>query len=79
MDATIIVAIIGGLATAIPTMIANLLSNKNNKDLILYRVNELEKKVEKHNNVVERTAIIEKDIKAIWRNVDKINEEVNKK
>lgn len=72
MDSTIIVAIIGGLATAIPTLITSILSNKNNKDLIMFRINELEKKVDKHNNVVERMALAEKDLKAVWRNIDEI-------
>lgn len=72
METTIIVAIIGGLATAIPTLITSILSNKNNKDLIMFRINELEKKVDKHNNVVERMALAEKDLKAVWRNIDEI-------
>lgn len=42
----------------------------NNSRLIAYKVDELAKKVEKHNNVVERTAILERDMKTIWDKYD---------
>ena len=78
MDNTIMVAIIGGLATAIPTLITSILTNRNNKDLIMFRISELEKKVDKHNNVIERMALAEKDIKAVWRNIDELKKDVKK-
>lgn len=59
----IIIACIGGVCTAIPTVIATISSNKRSTALITYRVDQLEKKVEKHNNVVERTFRLEEDIK----------------
>ena len=59
----IIIAIIGGICTAIPTVMATISSNKRSTALITYRVDQLEKKVEKHNNVVERTFRLEEDIK----------------
>ena len=69
---TIIVAIISGLSVAIPSIITSLVTSKNNKDMILYRITQLENKVEKHNTIVERMALAEKDLKAIWRNIDEI-------
>lgn len=51
----IITAIIGGCCTAIPTIIATLSSNKKSTALTVYRIEQLEKKVEKHNSVMERT------------------------
>ena len=68
----VIIALISGLCVAIPTLVTSVLSNKSNKDLIMYRLEELSKKVEKHNNVVERMAIAEKDLKAVWRNIDEL-------
>lgn len=59
MDSTIIVAIISGLCVAIPSVIATVSSNKRNNDLIKYRIDELAKKVEKHNSVIERTFKLE--------------------
>lgn len=66
----IIVAIISGLCVAIPSIIATISSNKKSNDLILYRIDELDKKVHEHNNLIDRmykienrVALIEDDIK----------------
>ena len=56
------VAIISGLCVAIPSIITTLSSNKKNNDLVLYRIDELDKRVSKHNNVVERMYEAEKKI-----------------
>lgn len=50
----IIVAIISGLCVAIPSIIATISANKKNNDLVLYRIEELDKKVHEHNNLIER-------------------------
>jgi hypothetical protein len=70
MNTTIIVAIISGLCVAIPSIIATISSNKKNNDIVLYRINELDKKVHEHNNLIDRmykienrVALIEDDIK----------------
>ena len=68
----IITAIIGGLCVAVPNIIATLTSNKRSTALITYRVNELEKKVEKHNSVVERTFRLEEDIKNIQEDIKEL-------
>lgn len=54
MSETIITAIISGFCVAIPSVFSLVLSNKRNNDLVIYRINELEKKVNKHNNLIER-------------------------
>lgn len=68
----IITAIIGGVCVAVPSIIATISSNKKNAALITYRVDQLEKKVEKHNNVMERTFRIEEDIKHIKEDIKEI-------
>ena len=65
----IITAIIGGVCVAVPNIIATLTSNKRSTALITYRVNELEKKVEKHNSVVERTFRLEEDVKNMQEDI----------
>lgn len=64
------VAIIGGISVAIPSLIATIINNKSSKDLIIYRIDELDKKVHEHNNLVDRTykleqktALLENDMK----------------
>lgn len=68
----VIVAIISGLCVAIPSVIATISSNKRNNDLVIYRINELEKKVSKHNNVVERMYEAEKRITLLENEVGEI-------
>lgn len=52
----IIVAIITGIAT----VAAVIVTNKKSNALIAYRLEQLEKKVDKHNTVIERTYALEK-------------------
>lgn len=40
--------------------------------LIKYRLEQLEKKVEKHNSVVERTFILEEDIKYMKQDIEEL-------
>ena len=61
----IVVAIISGLCVAIPSIIATVSANKRNNDLVLYRINELEQKVSKHNNLIDRMYKAEESIKII--------------
>ena len=41
---------------------------------LLWRVAVLEKKMDKHNNAVERLAVVEQDVKSIKRRVGEIEE-----
>lgn len=61
MDSTIIIALISFGGTLLGTFGGILASNK----LTIYRIEQLEKKVEKHNNVTERVYILEKE-KAVF-------------
>lgn len=45
--------------------------------LAIYRIEQLEKKVEKHNNVMERTIIVERDVKTICNRIDTLCEDVS--
>ena len=58
----ITIAIISGLCVAIPSIIATLSSNKRSNDLVLYRINELDKKVHEHNSLIDRMYKVEKDV-----------------
>lgn len=66
------IAIISGLCVAIPSIIATISTNKKNNDLVIYRINELDQKVQKYNNLKDRMfeaekkiALIENDVKDI--------------
>ena len=70
MDNTVIVALVSGLCVSIPSVIATISSNNKAQALIDYRINQLDKKVEKHNDVIKRTYQLEEDVKLIKQKVD---------
>lgn len=55
----IIIAVISGLCVAIPSIIATILSNKRNHDLVVFRIDLLDKKVHEHNNLIDRMYRVE--------------------
>lgn len=59
MNSTIIVSIISGLCVAVPSIIATISSNKKNYDLVIFRINELDKRVSEHNNLIDRMYKVE--------------------
>lgn len=61
MTESIIVALITGGITLIGTALSNWLNHSKT----IYRLDQLEKKVEKHNNLVERMYIAEGEIKVL--------------
>lgn len=60
-----ITAVISGLSVAVPSVIATVLSNRKSNALMVYRIDQLEEKVNKHNNLIERMYEVEKDIAVI--------------
>ena len=69
----IVVAVISGLCVAIPSIITTISSNKRNNDLVIYRINELDKKVHEHNNLIERMYCIEGDVKLLKEKIAETN------
>ena len=56
---TIIAASITGLITLAVCMVNNHFQNNSTRNLIEYRLKKLEDKVDKHNNVIDRTYKLE--------------------
>ena len=71
-EAIVIALITGGLA-----ILSNIVVTWANNSKTLYRIEILEKKVEAHNNLVERMTIDEQNTKAQWRQIDEIKERLN--
>lgn len=59
MTESIIIALISGLFVAIPSIIATITSNRKNYNLMTYRIDKLEEKVTKHNNLIDRMYKVE--------------------
>lgn len=76
MDNTVLVALISGLCVGVPSVLATMMSNNKSNALMNYRIDELTKQVEKHNSVVERMALQERETKALWKNIDQIKKEI---
>lgn len=70
MNDTIIVAIISFAGTCLGSFAGI--------NLIKYRLDQLEKKVEKHNSVMERTFILEEDVKYIKEDINMLKGSVVK-
>lgn len=64
---TIIVAVVSGLCTAIPSIIAVISSNKKNQAVTDYKIEELTREVRVHNNFAQRVPILEEKV----RNLEK--------
>lgn len=52
-------AIICGLISAASAIIVSVITAVYNNKLIMYRLEQLEKKMDKHNSVIERVTILE--------------------
>lgn len=68
-----IIDVISSLSGFIGAFGGILISTKLNN----YRIEQLEKKVEKHNSVVERTYVIEEQIKVANHRIDDLEKEVH--
>lgn len=68
--------IIVGLLSLSGTLCGTFAGILTSTKLTNYRIEQLEKKVEKHNSVVERTALLERDIKTVWHNIDEMKEDI---
>lgn len=73
MSETIIVALLGFLGTLCGAYMAN----KKSTALIAYRLEELEKKVNKHNQVIERTYELEKHSEVLDEQMKVANHRIN--
>ena len=74
MSETMIQTLITTVVTLIGTFGGILTAQK----LSNYRIQELEKKVDKHNNVIEKTYGLEKDIQDMRKELDKVDAEHQK-
>lgn len=71
MAPEIIVAILSLVGTALGSILGVLTANR----LTTYRIEQLEKKVDKHNSVMERTAALERDMKTVFHYIDELKED----
>ena len=68
MSESVIVALISVIGTFGGSLLGIITSAK----LTNYRIAQLEKKVDKHNNFAERVPLCEKDIRHIYHEIDEV-------
>lgn len=73
MSETLIVAALSLIGTVTGSVLGILASNK----VTIYRIEQLEKKVDKHNSVIERTYLLEEKMKETQRRLEKVEETHN--
>ena len=80
MVETIIAALVSGVLSGGAAIIVCVLNNRTeaekNRALIEYRMTELEKKVDKHNNLIERTYNLEQDAAVIKEQIKVANHRI---
>ena len=79
MNAAVITALISGLCVAIPTIISVIVTANTrdavHEEQIKYlseKIDSLSAKVEKHNHLVERVAVAERDLKTAFNRIDEL-------
>lgn len=63
MSEAVLVALLSFGGTVVGSLLGILAANR----LVMFRLEQLEKKVEAHNHLVERMAVVERDIKTAFR------------
>lgn len=62
-------AFIAALIPAAGTLIGVILSNRKQSALVAYRIEQLEKKQDKHNNLIERTYKLEQHVEDLEKRI----------
>lgn len=73
MSTEIIVALLSLLGTAIGSLAGILTANK----MVVYRIEQLEKKVEKHNTLIERTYKVEESVTLLDEKIKSVNHRID--
>lgn len=72
MNNEILIALLSLAGTLVGSLAGILTSNR----LTTYRIQQLENKVNKHNNLVERMVAVESSVKSAHKRIDEIKEEI---
>lgn len=74
MQIQIAVAFITSGASLLVAIVSIIMNNR----ILGYKVDELKKQVEKHNNLIERTAVVERDLKTAFSRIDDIRDDITR-
>lgn len=74
MTEAIIIALIG----IVPSVLVAIVSIISNNAIVKVKIEELEKHVNKHNQIVERTYTLERDLATYWSKYDEIKARIDR-
>lgn len=74
---TIVSGLISAGAAIIVCVITQITQAKRTSDLIEYKIDELQKRVDKHNNIIERTYKLEESVSLLNQNDMNIDRRLN--
>ena len=72
MSEVVLVGLLSLLGTLVGSLAGILTANK----MTNFRLEQLEKKVEKHNQVVEKTAVLRRDVDTAYIRIDEVRDRV---
>lgn len=75
MNSEILIAVLSLTGTLVGSVSGILISNK----LVNFRLEQLERKVEKHNNLIERMVAVESSVKSAHKRIDDLRSELDDK
>ena len=62
-------SVIVACITGVVTLVGVLLSNSKSRAVMEYKIDELSARVEKHNNMIERQQVVERDVAVLKNDV----------
>lgn len=77
MNNDIIVSLISSLATLIGVVLTVYAGGKRTRDILLYRIEQLERKQEKHNSLIERMYRVEERLELQQLEIDVANHRID--
>lgn len=72
MSENIITALIG----IVPAIFVAIVSIVSNNQIVKVKIEELEKKVDKHNQLIERTYKVERDVETAFKRIDESRDRI---
>lgn len=71
-------SIIAAAVTGVPTLVRVLVSNSRSRAVMEVKIGQLSSRVEKHNQMIERTYVLDARCKVIESELSGLNEQVEK-
>ena len=72
MDTNIVIALITSASSLLVAVVSVIMNNR----ILGYKVDELKTQVEKHNQVVEKVALLQQETSIQWKSIDELRNDV---